>query len=666
MSVVEEVFYWGHPIGEGVALGEAVTTPTLVPCLSGLEGGITHVSCGQRHVAVLAAGEILVWGLSEAPAPQKLPFGPYRASTLTCGRSTVWTISGTHDHIWVWDLEVPSIPSGTSWCNRLPKNFFIRPVVFRNIFAGGDHLLIQPEPRYGPLFSLGNVTDDQCDAPLGECSRPQANVPRLCCFSHNIRIEKVAAGSKHTLALSTEGALYTWGFGLQGQLGNGDYCSKVSPESVTFFQGSTVTQIACGDSHSLVVNECGMLFSFGENSKGQLGLGDNANRNIPCLVAIDGIAQIAAGCTASHSIAVTKKNSVYSWGSNEHGQLGLGDTLNRSTPTEIATLKGKNDIVHVACCSFGSFCVVRYYSPYNSPATSTELGLFATLHTNVLIHILSLLDAACLCKLCCTCRTMNHFASSDHIWKTLYESRPWSRTTAFLMNDHLQIKLGGFNGNWKKRYLAALLKETKRLSSCAISEGSPPSKPHNSLFSSIFFGVHNWISRYAIPRRVLVLGLDAAGKTTMLYKIKLNDTGSYSSIPSFGYNIETVEFKNLHFVTLDIWPCITYSQLLKQSYHGAVGIIFVVDSCDLDRAEEARTEFHKLMIIPELSGLPVLFYANKQDLLPCMSPQEVAEYFSVGLLTQFGHPYQIRGSCAITCDGVLDGLDWLFKMTDGV
>ncbi|KAH3731679.1 hypothetical protein Pelo_17491 [Pelomyxa schiedti] len=348
-----------------------------------------------------------------------------------------------------------------------------------------------------------------------------------------------------------------------------------------------------------------MLLSFGENSKGQLGLGDNENRNIPCLVAIDGIAQIAASCTASHSITVTKKNSVYSWGSNEHGQLGLGDTLNRSIPTEIATLKGKNvatlkgknDIIHVACCSFGRHC-----SPYNLPGTSTELGLFATLHPNVLMyvkklflfllifssHILSLLDAACLCKLCCMCRTMNHFASSDHIWKTWYESRPWSRTTAFLVNDHLQIKLGGFNGNWKKRYLAALLKETKRLLSCAIYEGSPPSKTHSSLLSSIFSSVHNRISRYAIPRRVLVLVLDAAGKTTMLYKITLNDTGSNSSVTSFGCNIGTVEFKNLHFV-LDIHGC-GYMQIQPHTIKVQLESYLL-----LTRAEEARTEFHKIV-----------------------------------------------------------------------
>jgi small GTP-binding protein len=123
--------------------------------------------------------------------------------------------------------------------------------------------------------------------------------------------------------------------------------------------------------------------------------------------------------------------------------------------------------------------------------------------------------------------------------------------------------------------------------------------------------------------RILMVGLDAAGKTTILYKLKLGEV--VTTIPTIGFNVETVEYKNISFTVWDVGGQDIIRPLWRHYYQGTQGIIFVVDSNDRDRAEDAREELMKMLDEDEMRDAALLVFANKQDLPNAMPAAEVTE-----------------------------------------
>ncbi|CAI7843174.1 unnamed protein product [Closterium sp. NIES-53] len=93
--------------------------------------------------------------------------------------------------------------------------------------------------------------------------------------------------------------------------------------------------------------------------------------------------------------------------------------------------------------------------------------------------------------------------------------------------------------------------------------------------------------------RILMVGLDAAGKTTILYKLKLGE--NVTTIPTIGFNVETVEYKNISFTVWDVGGQDRIRPLWKHYFQHTNGLIFVVDSNDKDRVAEARDELHAML-----------------------------------------------------------------------
>ncbi|CAN6450998.1 unnamed protein product [Victoria cruziana] len=99
--------------------------------------------------------------------------------------------------------------------------------------------------------------------------------------------------------------------------------------------------------------------------------------------------------------------------------------------------------------------------------------------------------------------------------------------------------------------------------------------------------------------RILMVGLDAAGKTTILYKLKLGEI--VTTIPTIGFNVETVEYKNVSFTVWDVGGQDKIRPLWRHYFQNTQGLIFVVDSNDKDRIVEARDELHRML--SEVSSL---------------------------------------------------------------
>lgn len=164
--------------------------------------------------------------------------------------------------------------------------------------------------------------------------------------------------------------------------------------------------------------------------------------------------------------------------------------------------------------------------------------------------------------------------------------------------------------------------------------------------------------------RVLMLGLDGSGKTSILYRIKLNQTAS--TIPTVGFNVEQVSpFKNVTLTTWDVCGQEKIRPLWQHFYTHCECLVFVVDSADHARMDEARTELHGIVDSPEMTGIPVVVIANKQDLQQALNIEGVAR--NLGLLTDSGwqtrnHRWHVQGGCALTGEGIHEAMDQVCKM----
>lgn len=166
----------------------------------------------------------------------------------------------------------------------------------------------------------------------------------------------------------------------------------------------------------------------------------------------------------------------------------------------------------------------------------------------------------------------------------------------------------------------------------------------------------NWGTSQA---RILMLGLDAAGKTTVLYKIKLNET--VATIPTIGFNVETVSpVKGLSFTVWDVGGQERIRALWRHYFQNTEGLIFVVDSSDRERISEAREELFGILESDEMRGVPVVVLANKQDLPNALSPSQMIDQLNMHKLT--GRKWYVQASCASTGDGIYEGMHQLASM----
>jgi alpha-tubulin suppressor-like RCC1 family protein len=164
--------------------------------------------------------------------------------------------------------------------------------------------------------------------------------PGLASLPAGTTIVAVASGAAHTLALGSDGTVYAWGDNTAGELGNGTTTASAVPVTVTFPAGTTVTALAAGYLDSLALTSTGQVYAWGYNNVGQLGNGSAvAGAATPTLVSIPAgvtIKAIAAGF--AHDLALTSAGAVYAWGYNNDGELGNGTLTSSKTPVLVTGL----------------------------------------------------------------------------------------------------------------------------------------------------------------------------------------------------------------------------------------------------------------------------------------------------------------------------------------
>jgi alpha-tubulin suppressor-like RCC1 family protein len=162
-------------------------------------------------------------------------------------------------------------------------------------------------------------------------------------------VHTIEAGEEFTVAVKENGSVWAWGRNTYGQIGDGTLTTRTRPASVSGFTAS-VTDIASGFAHSVALQSDGTVWTWGLNNYGQLGNGTVENILRPSQTSLAGVTQVAAG--NYFSMALRSDGTVWTWGSNGSGQLGDGTTVNKSYPTQIL---GLDRVIDIACG--GSFAM---------------------------------------------------------------------------------------------------------------------------------------------------------------------------------------------------------------------------------------------------------------------------------------------------------------------
>lgn len=159
--------------------------------------------------------------------------------------------------------------------------------------------------------------------------------------------------------------------------------------------------------------------------------------------------------------------------------------------------------------------------------------------------------------------------------------------------------------------------------------------------------------------KILLTGLDGAGKTTILYKLKLGETVNRPTYPTIGYNVETIQINDISYITWEVSSRHKMSPLLRLCLDNTKAIVYVIDSNDQERLSEAAEEFRWIAQEDELRDVVILIFANKQDLPNAKSPMVISETLQLHKLRQHSH---IIPTVATTGEGLADGLGWIAEM----
>ena len=347
------VWCWGF--NRSGQLGNGTRADSSVPvAVGGLLSGVTAIAAGDHTCALTTAGAVWCWGANTAgqlgdgtttnrslPVPVSgLPAG-VTAIALGDEHTCALTSDGA---VWCWGSNSSGqLGDGTTTDSTTPVSVSgtvpecigavcVAKLHVKAIAAGFEHTCALTSDGavwcwgYNFYGQLGDGTDTNSSTPVA--------VHRL-----TAGVTAIAAGADRTCALTSAATVWCWGFNRQG-LGNSLFIS-VEPEPVGGPPGVT-TAIAAGGEHTCALTREGAVWCWGDNRFGQVGDGTRTNYLLPVLdpIRVGGLpgAAMAIAAGAWHSCALTTAGAVWCWGRNADGELGDGTTRDRVVPVAVGGL----------------------------------------------------------------------------------------------------------------------------------------------------------------------------------------------------------------------------------------------------------------------------------------------------------------------------------------
>jgi len=216
-----------------------------------------------------------------------------------------------------------------------------------SIGAGNEHSLFVTEG--GKLYASGYNDNGQC----GTGSNQQVRQPALV---HSLEDEEIFQvhvynGCEHTLALTKEGKIFSFGYNYRGQLGLGNTNSEFAPRPIRALMSRKVVLAGCSYHHSVFLCSDGTVFSCGRNDSGQLGHGDTVDKKTPQAILSAPRQILSISCGQFHTVLSTSLGQVFVCGKNDYGQLGIESTNNVKVFTKLP-MQPEIDNIFQVCCGY--------------------------------------------------------------------------------------------------------------------------------------------------------------------------------------------------------------------------------------------------------------------------------------------------------------------------
>nr|XP_009404858.1 PREDICTED: ultraviolet-B receptor UVR8 [Musa acuminata subsp. malaccensis] len=316
------------------------------------------ISAGASHsVALLSGSDICSWGrgedgqLGHGDAEDRLlptllcALDSRSIVSVTCGadHTTAYSESDEQVYSWGWG-DFGRLGHGNSSDVFTPQPIkALQRLKIKQIACGDSHCLAVT--MNGEVQSWGRNQNGQ----LGLGTTDDSLVPQKIQAFQGICVKMIAAGAEHTAAVTEDGDLYGWGWGRYGNLGLADRNDRLTPEKVTSIKGENMVLVACGWRHTIAVSSSGNLYTYGWSKYGQLGHGDFEDHLSPHLLEAlkdSCISQISGGWR--HTMALTSDGRLYGWGWNKFGQLGVGDNDDHCSPVQVK-LPEEQKVKQISC-----------------------------------------------------------------------------------------------------------------------------------------------------------------------------------------------------------------------------------------------------------------------------------------------------------------------------
>ena len=243
--------------------------------------------------------------------------------------------------LWVWGFNGNGqLGDNTSGISRsTPVTTLAGGANWKQVAVGYSHTVAIKTD--GTLWTWGTGGSGQ----LGDNTVTDRSTP-VTTFAGGTNWKQVAGGDGYTAAIKTDGTLWTWGGNIFGALGINTTISRSTPVT-TFAGGTNWKQVTCGNSHTAAIKTDGTLWTWGVNIFGALGINTTNSRSTPVTTFAGGANWKQVTCGSNHTAAIKTDGTLWTWGSGTGGQLGDNTIINRSTP--VTTFAGGTNWTQVAC-----------------------------------------------------------------------------------------------------------------------------------------------------------------------------------------------------------------------------------------------------------------------------------------------------------------------------
>ncbi len=258
------------------------------------------------------------------------------------------------DTLWVWgdNINGSALSINTTGNRSTPITTFAGGTNWKQVHNTSHTAAIKTD---GTLWVWGYNGNGQLGVNFTTGTSPERSTP-ITTFAGGTNWKQVSTGYLNTAAVKTDGTLWTWGDNQSAQLGTNNVILRSTPVT-TFAGGNNWKQVSCGNNHTAAIKTDGSLWIWGENFRGQLGINTNVSRSTPVTTFAGGNNWKQVACGDEFTAAIKIDGTLWTWGFNQYGELGINENFasglfidSRSTP--VTTFAGGTNWKSVTCVAY--------------------------------------------------------------------------------------------------------------------------------------------------------------------------------------------------------------------------------------------------------------------------------------------------------------------------